>query len=133
MLKKLWIWLALLTVIPGLVFVTGCPKKPTEDPVKVAEAKAAAEKKAEEERIKKDRQRKLEEERLRIEAEEAKRRAAEEKKRQQAEEARKANIPFAIINDAGLTQLPPGTTTVLGIGPSREELIDKITEHLPLL
>ena len=59
--------------------------------------------------------------------------SSEEEIHQLAEEARKANIPFAIINDAGLTQLPPGTTTVLGIGPSREELIDKITEHLPLL
>lgn len=58
---------------------------------------------------------------------------SEEEIHQLAEAARKANIPYAIINDAGLTQLPPGTTTVIGIGPSREELIDKITEHLPLL
>ena len=50
-----------------------------------------------------------------------------------AEAARKANIPYAVINDAGLTQLPPGTTTVIGIGPSREELINKISEDLTLL
>ena len=46
---------------------------------------------------------------------------------------RKQDIPYAVINDAGLTQLPPGTTTVLGIGPSREEIIDKICGNLPLL
>ena len=52
---------------------------------------------------------------------------------QLAEEARKANIPYAVINDAGLTQLPPGTTTVIGIGPTREELLKKISDELPLL
>ncbi|MHA1219301.1 MAG: peptidyl-tRNA hydrolase, partial [Candidatus Heimdallarchaeaceae archaeon] len=36
-------------------------------------------------------------------------------------------------NDAGLTQLPPGTTTVISIGPSRQELIDKISADLSLL
>ena len=50
-----------------------------------------------------------------------------------AENARKLDIPYAVINDAGLTQLPPGTTTVIGIGPSRTELIDKISLDLPLL
>lgn len=50
-----------------------------------------------------------------------------------AEAARKVSIPYAIINDAGLTQLPPGTTTVIGIGPSREELIDIISKDLALL
>lgn len=50
-----------------------------------------------------------------------------------AELARKSNLPYAIINDAGLTQLPPGTTTVISIGPSRQELIDKISADLSLL
>jgi len=50
-----------------------------------------------------------------------------------AEKARKHEIPFSIINDAGLTQLPPGTATVIGIGPSRELLIDKVSKDLPLL
>jgi peptidyl-tRNA hydrolase, PTH2 family len=59
--------------------------------------------------------------------------SSEEEIHRLAEEARKANIPYAIINDAGLTQLPPGTTTVIGMGPSREELIDKISQDLPLL
>lgn len=47
--------------------------------------------------------------------------------------ARKQDIPYAVINDAGLTQLPPGTTTVVGFGPTREEMIDKICGNLPLL
>lgn len=58
---------------------------------------------------------------------------SEEEIHELAEKARKMNVPFAIINDAGLTQLPPGTTTVIGIGPSLEINIDKITKDLPLL
>ena len=50
-----------------------------------------------------------------------------------AELARKLDLPYAVINDAGLTQLPPGTTTVIGIGPSRHELIDKVSADLSLL
>jgi PTH2 family peptidyl-tRNA hydrolase len=50
-----------------------------------------------------------------------------------AELARRNDIPYSIINDAGLTQLPPGTITVVGIGPAREELVDKVSSDLPLL
>ena len=42
-------------------------------------------------------------------------------------------IPFFIINDAGLTQLTPGTTTAVGIGPVLSTEIDKITGDLKLL
>ncbi len=43
------------------------------------------------------------------------------------------NLPFALIRDKGLTQIPPGSITALGIGPCPNELIDPITRKLPLL
>ena len=42
-------------------------------------------------------------------------------------------IPAALIQDAGLTELPPGTTTALGLGPARTDEMDRITSDLPLL
>ncbi len=42
-------------------------------------------------------------------------------------------IPCALINDAGLTQLPPGTITTLGIGPWKKSEIDFFTSSLKLL
>ncbi|OGI12173.1 aminoacyl-tRNA hydrolase [Candidatus Micrarchaeota archaeon RBG_16_36_9] len=47
--------------------------------------------------------------------------------------ANKEKIPSALINDAGLTQVEPGTPTALGIGPSDDRKIDKITGKLKLL
>jgi peptidyl-tRNA hydrolase, PTH2 family len=41
-------------------------------------------------------------------------------------------VPCALVEDAGLTQLPPGTTTTLGIGPWRSEEIDLFTSKLKL-
>ncbi|HLD49383.1 MAG TPA: peptidyl-tRNA hydrolase Pth2 [archaeon] len=49
------------------------------------------------------------------------------------EKCKKEKMSCALIHDAGLTQLEPYTTTALGIGPDREEKIDKITGHLKLL
>jgi peptidyl-tRNA hydrolase, PTH2 family len=42
-------------------------------------------------------------------------------------------IPNSLIQDAGLTQLEPGTTTCLGIGPLPTEMADRYTGDLKLL
>jgi len=46
--------------------------------------------------------------------------------------AAKAGIPFSLVTDAGLTELPPNTTTCLGIGPAPDSALDPITGSLPL-
>jgi len=42
-------------------------------------------------------------------------------------------IPWSEVTDAGHTQIAPGTTTCISIGPAPEESIDKITGDLKLL
>ena len=42
------------------------------------------------------------------------------------------NVVNIIIQDAGLTEVPPGTVTALGLGPDISERIDRITGLLPL-
>jgi len=44
-----------------------------------------------------------------------------------------AGIPNSLIQDAGLTQLEPGTTTCLGIGPLPSQVADRYTGELKLL
>jgi PTH2 family peptidyl-tRNA hydrolase len=41
-------------------------------------------------------------------------------------------LTTSLISDAGLTQIPPGTVTCLGIGPAESSVIDDITGNLPL-
>lgn len=48
------------------------------------------------------------------------------------QEARAANLPNYLVSDAGHTQIPAGSVTVLGIFGSNQEL-DKITGSLRLL
>jgi len=45
----------------------------------------------------------------------------------------KKKFPPALIKDAGLTQLKPGTTTCFGVGPVPEKEINVFTKHLKLV
>ncbi len=47
--------------------------------------------------------------------------------------ARRIPLPAYLVRDKGLTQVPPGEVTCLGIGPAPSATLDLITGNLPLL
>lgn len=49
------------------------------------------------------------------------------------EDAERAGIASAIVADAGLTEIPAGTITALGLGPAHEKQMDKLTGKLKLV
>ena len=48
-------------------------------------------------------------------------------------DAEAAGLPVSLITDAGMTEIPPGTVTALGIGPARSDQLDAITGELSLV
>lgn len=50
-----------------------------------------------------------------------------------AKKSNELDVVNSMIQDRGLTEVAPGTVTVLGIGPDRADKIDKITGNLPLM
>lgn len=55
---------------------------------------------------------------------------SEEELREIKKEARKRGINANDIQDAGHTEVAPGTTTVLAVGPARARDVDAVTGHL---
>jgi peptidyl-tRNA hydrolase, PTH2 family len=47
--------------------------------------------------------------------------------------ARARGIPTVWVEDAGFTEVAPGTRTCLGLGPARSSELDPVTGGLPLL
>ncbi len=49
------------------------------------------------------------------------------------EQLKQAKLKPALIKDAGLTEIPSGTTTCVGVGPAEETIIDRVTGKLKML
>ena len=47
--------------------------------------------------------------------------------------AENMGIAAALVQDAGLTEIAPGSVTALGLGPAKTESLDKLTGDLSLL
>jgi PTH2 family peptidyl-tRNA hydrolase len=47
--------------------------------------------------------------------------------------AEELHLPVVQVQDSGLTQVPSGTITCIGIGPAPSDLIDEVTFELKLL
>ena len=47
--------------------------------------------------------------------------------------AKKRDIIFNIITDAGRTEVKPGTITCIGLGPDKASIMDEITGELKLM
>ena len=48
-------------------------------------------------------------------------------------EARELGLVTEMVKDAGRTEIPAGTITLLGIGPGPRRVIDELTGTLPLV
>jgi PTH2 family peptidyl-tRNA hydrolase len=48
-------------------------------------------------------------------------------------QAKKLDLVNAMIQDAGYTEVAPGTVTCIGIGPDQSQKVDRVTGRLPLL
>ena len=59
--------------------------------------------------------------------------SSEEQLRELERHAKELSIPAALVIDRGLTEIPPGTVTCLGIGPAPARMVDGLTGKLSLL
>ena len=52
--------------------------------------------------------------------------------RELQQHAREVGLTSSLVIDAGLTEVPPGTVTCLGVGPASESEVDNITGNCTL-